>query len=362
MTWQRSIAIVWLTALACSPAIEHTLQLVLLVDGGTATRRTLSYDATPFRGVDIDHDGSEQLLASNHGVFTIDDRGRRTSLTTDIASFAAWVEDDTEEAAHLFALVDGPRIRHARCDVSADPICRPAGELDVPRDVQTFAVAQFDGDGVLDLVTWGARKILVWRGGLDGNDLAWGIPHTFGEADAWIKTSQYQLVVSDFDDDGRTDVAVAGGGGDGDLRVFFGASDGASALPVVVPDNPNGFVGVVAADVDGDMRLDLVGLAVPPVVYLNRGARVLEPLIVGHSNDESLVVVGDFIAGGGADFLLLDLSSTHARIASMTETGDFAFVGIEIPPLIDGFDAQLAAVDFAGDGTDDIAVLVEHES
>jgi hypothetical protein len=112
------------------------------------------------------------------------------------------------------------------------------------------ALADFNGDGIADLVTAdsGSSTISVLLGKGDG---------TFGAARSFPTGScPRSLVVADFNFDGVPDVAVADTGGN-EVSVLLGNGDGSFSAACSFPAG-NRPVGVVVADVNHDGIADLV--------------------------------------------------------------------------------------------------------
>jgi hypothetical protein len=135
--------------------------------------------------------------------------------------------------------------------------------------VRTVSVADFNGDGRLDLVSGsleGELTVLVGRG--DGT-------FTAGAALPAVTKGIWDIAVADFDGDGRADFAVTNGNTFGDpssiTSIHLGNGNGTFRTPINVT-TPGANSWLIASDVNGDGRPDLVSSAYPELdVLLNDG-------------------------------------------------------------------------------------------
>ena len=170
----------------------------------------------------------------------------------------------------------------------------------------SVAVADFNGDGIQDLVTpnWSSNTISVLLGnGAGGFTPATGSPFYVGAAPAYV-------AAGDFNGDGIPDVAVAFPGG---VAVLLGNGSGgfstAEGSPFATGANPRS---VVVADFNGDGFEDLatanqIGSNITVLLGNGTGnftAAPGSPLALAAS--PSYLVVGDF-NGDGASDLAVDL-------------------------------------------------------
>jgi hypothetical protein len=122
----------------------------------------------------------------------------------------------------------------------------------------SIAVADFNGDGNLDLVETCAsvddqpcNLLLIQFGNGDGTFM-----HSSGIPGIPLDFSGSQSVaVGDFNGDGKPDLAVTNSGANG-VNVFLNREGGLSAVSAI-PATGNSPTSIVAADVNGDGKLDL---------------------------------------------------------------------------------------------------------
>jgi hypothetical protein len=220
------------------------------------------------------------------------------------------------------------------------------------------AVGDLDGDGHLDLVltqfdpahivpplpTTGF--VSVWRGAGDG---------TF--ADPFVLSDANDIngsVVSDFDGDGKQDVAVSRRF-TSDIAIYRGRGDGTleflSSTPLTIA--PWAFA---SADLDGDGAVDMV-VTDPSidrlVVVRNMGGGVLSPqpsMATGHFPNS--LVVADFNGDGRPDIVTINNSP---NLSMFLQNSDGSF-GPEMRLPMPFYSEVATPGDFNGDGILDLAV------
>jgi hypothetical protein len=215
-------------------------------------------------------------------------------------------------------------------------------------------LADINGDGILDIVT--ANELAP-----DGNG---GVSVLFGVGDGTFHAAKQIVaggspsfvVVADFNNDGKPDVAVAnepnpssgvvpvGGPTPHSVSILLGNGDGTFRPSIDTPTL--GAVGLAAADFNGDGRMDLAvvtGEDSPIQILLNQGNGTFAVSSTGVTGFAG-IVAGDFNLDGKPDFI--------AAGFVMLGNGDGTFTfgqGLDTFPAL--------AADFDGDGILDLASL-----
>src|SRR5580765_6690340 len=135
---------------------------------------------------------------------------------------------------------------------SAQPIS--LSRTDYPNDAGTrgIVVADFDGDGAVDLATANNTSqtvtIFLNRRATGGG---------FVRAHAYrVSAGPFGIAAGDFNGDGRVDLAVAAADAD-QIELLMGLGDGAFTrkAPIGAPGSPRG---IAVADVNGDGKPDVI--------------------------------------------------------------------------------------------------------
>ncbi|HEY6320764.1 MAG TPA: VCBS repeat-containing protein, partial [Thermoanaerobaculia bacterium] len=242
---------------------------------------------------------------------------------------------------------------------------QPGGRGLPAAGITGLLAADLDNDGKLDLIGFGAGRVVFWRGRGDGSfedaTAAWGLAAAGGESAA----------VVDYDLDGDLDLVLAGGkAGAGELLrnalVPPLAAVGGDSLPPARGSKPGRAGQLLASDLDRDGFPDLL-------VAQESGLRLLSNLGQGRFGDRTaaagLAAAGPAVAVASADldndgFPDLVVAGRDGRLAAWHNRGG-RFDPWPLPGLPAGrFEAVLAfdadndgRLDLAAAGADGLVVL-----
>jgi len=205
---------------------------------------------------DYDGDGEDNLLLAAtgaparlyavHGGFVADVSANMALPLPAGVSFATFADYDNDGWLDLFAIAAGGRgfLLHNREGKRFDDVTEAAGVRDVDGARRGIFV-DLDHDGDLDLLLVGGNSLAAYRNNLDGTFALF--PNAHGIVQGGIDAA-----FADVDDDGRTDVFVAGATGvDG---LFH--NDGAQGFTRTA-DTIRGTGPVAMGDYDNDGAIDL---------------------------------------------------------------------------------------------------------
>src|ERR1041384_1604031 len=236
----------------------------------------------------------------------------------------------------------------------------PAGgsPISVGLTPESVAIADFNGDGKLDLATanWNTNNVTVLLGnGSGGFSPATGSPFGAG-------TNPASVAVGDFNVDGKSDLTIANWNSN-NVTVLLGDGSGgfapAAGSPFAGGTNPNS---VAVGDLNGDGKLDLA-----TANYLTNNATVLlgngsggfspaagSPFSVG--THPWSVSMGDFNGDGALDLTTTNLVTDNVSLLLGNGSGSFSAAAGS--PFAVGLDSYSVAIgDFNADGRLDLATV-----
>ena len=233
------------------------------------------------------------------------------------------------------------------------PEFHPYESYGIGSSPQSVAIADVDADGRNELLaTTGYLadpdrdfKLWIYRRMRDGS-----LVPTKYDTHASTGTSM-GMVVSDFNDDGRNDVAVASG--TAGIEGFFQSADGTlSAAQRIVP--AYGADHLTVADMDRDGRPDIVVNRWIGVDVLFRRGSGYETVSLPSSRSLE-AEVGDVNGDGLLDVVTLGLFASGIGVYTQQPAAGFTLSTIPIPHFT-GSSEGLAVGDVTGDGEDDIVI------
>ena len=215
-----------------------------------------------------------------------------------------------------------------------------------------FAVHDFNGDGILDIASSSGSYVLIFLG--QGTGGVWN--GSFTPNGGQDVGGPWGVVAGDWNADGITDLAfanIANG-----ISVTLGNGGGAfQAAQYIVPGVLT--TDIVAADLDGDGRLDLATSGSQTRVLLNRtlpgaAATSFDVTVRGTSTNQNGIAAADFNADGLFDLAISNPQVNQVWVFRALGPGQYP-VNPETYP-VSGGSIGVAADDFDQNGTKDVVV------
>jgi hypothetical protein len=330
-----------------APALNQWSYLVLVYNNGVVTTYANGTDL----GTSSQATGSGSVLAGGN-LFEIGGRDNTASMV--------WSGRLDEVAAYNKALTTAQITNHYY-SAGNGGLAFAAPMLTNTGGSTSYKVVSgdFNGDGNLDLAVsnYNSSQITILLGHGDGSfTMAPGSPFSAGG-------QPNQLVVGDFNGDGKLDLAAVNWTGS-NVSVFLGNGDGTfTAAPgSTYPLGGNGG-GIVAGDFNGDGKLDLAASVYPSGnVYMLLGngdgtftAAPGSPFVGGAGTYTA--AAGDFNGDGKLDFVKSNYANSDVSVLLGNGAGGLTLAPGSPTAFAGGSQTVAVAVaDFNSDGKEDLAV------
>ncbi len=219
---------------------------------------------------------------------------------------------------------------------------------------QSIAVADFNGDGKLDLTV---SVYSIFTSFSDVNILLGNGDGTFTAGPAFPLTGQNvnNAVVADFNGDGKPDLAISLPDAN-QVQVLLGNGDGTFTPQPAI--SATGVFKVATGDFNGDGKPDLVlvnpGPGTVTILLGNGDGTFPRKETIPVAGGPQAVAVGDFNRDGKADLAVVNYSADTVTI--LLGNGDGTFRAVPSKPATGIQPLSVAVGDFNGDGIPDLAV------
>ena len=210
-----------------------------------------------------------------------------------------------------------------------------------------LAIGDFNGDGKQDLLNAGSsNSVIVFLGNGTG-----GLVFNTSVSVASVAGTPKYIVVSDFNGDGKQDMAVQTSG---IISIRFGNGLGAFTFGSDVSQTSAPY-GLAVADFNNDGKKDLIscGGSTAKVLIGNTNGTFTAGTSLALPNDAQFVAVGDFNNDGNQDIALSNNNSSTVSIRLGDGSGSFTGT-TEL--AIGATPKNIVVTDFNNDGKQDLAV------
>jgi hypothetical protein len=242
-----------------------------------------------------------------------------------------------------------------------------AAEMDfaVPSGAVSLATGDLNGDGRPDLVVGAQGGLAAYLGNGDGTFTnSWNLAHT-----CISPTVCVQVLLGDFNGDGKLDLAFTNPSAAGDVVVDLGNGDGTFQNVFVGTNTNHQASGITAADLNGDGKLDLVTAdldgSVSVLLGNGDGSFSVTSYPLGGNcapcGVPSSVVVADFNGDGKPDVAVTYSAVDPSGILVLINGGGGALgTPVKYPAGLNSY--ALALADFNQDGLTDLVVANQGSS
>lgn len=219
---------------------------------------------------------------------------------------------------------------------------------------QSIAVADFNGDGKLDLAV---SVYSIFTPLTDMNILLGNGDGTFRAGPAFPLTGQNvnNAVAADFNGDGKVDLAISLPDAN-EVQVLLGNGDGTfTPMPAI---SAKGVFVIATGDFNGDGKADLVvvspGSNTLTILLGNGDGTFTTKTTIPVPGGPQSIAIGDFNRDGKADLAVADYSSNTVTV--LLGNGDGTFTEVASSPATGIEPLSIAVGDFNGDGVPGLAV------
>ena len=237
----------------------------------------------------------------------------------------------------------------------------------------TMATADFNGDGILDIVfgnqnsnTFGGTDVVMMLGNGDGT-FKQGQPLSVPAVSGGLTSIMGNIITGDFNNDGIPDIAFSNYGleNDASVEVFFGVGDGTfTNTPTVLANVGSASatystIYLATSDANKDGNADLVAFdsqdATATVFFGNGDGTFKTGTVYQAGNFPELGALGDLNGDGWPDMVIPDLvasSGTGSYVSVFLNNGDGTFGYPQT--YVSHFPNQIVLADLNNDGILDI--------